>query len=94
MVKSQYNKERRGIIEKAVSAALSTGPYLKYYQPLCMLRSSMAGCRSNPQLLLHDCFYKGNNLCTVGGWTSRQCHWGGFFTKKRDQNHNPTFLTT
>ena len=51
------------------SMARSTGPYLKYCQPLRMLRSSMAGCRSHnwdPQLVLHDCFYKGNNLGRVG----------------------------
>ena len=35
-------------------------------QPLRMLRSSMAGCRSNPQVVLYDCLYEGKNLCTEG----------------------------
>ena len=39
------------------------GTIFKVLSTLHMLRSSMAGCRSNPQLVLHDCLYKGNNLC-------------------------------
>ena len=34
-------------------------------KPLHMLRSSVAGYRSNPQLVLDDSVYKGNNF---GGW--------------------------
>ena len=54
-----------------------------------MLRSSMAGCRSNPQMVLDDFVNKGNNF---GGWAIMVCNYNGFILKRNvTQNYNPTF---